>query len=128
MRIKGADEPVCARRLVAIGTPDGLVGRAEATLVGRRREMATLDAVVDRAIGGRGGVVGVVGSPGIGKSRVAREVAALADGHGLDVFRPSASRPVGVLFKRELIGARGLRSSAIGQMGGADVANPATST
>jgi class 3 adenylate cyclase len=86
VHIKGADAPVRARRLLAISPPGGLVGRAEVTLVGRRWEMAALDAVVDRAIGGRGGVVTVVGPPGIGKSRVAREVSALADGHGLDVF------------------------------------------
>ena len=48
VRIKGADEPVRARRLVAIGPRDGLVGRAEASLVGRRWEMAALDAIVDR--------------------------------------------------------------------------------
>ena len=86
VRIKGADEPVRARRLVAIGPRDGLVGRAEASLVGRRWEMAALDAMVDRAIGGRGGVVNVVGPPGIGKSRVAREAAALAAGRGVEVF------------------------------------------
>ena len=73
VRIKGADEPVRARRLVAISAAaTALVGRAEASLVGRRWEMAALDAMVDRAIGGRGGVVNVVGPPGIGKSRVAR--------------------------------------------------------
>ena len=44
VRIKGADEPVSARRLVAIGPRQGLVGRAEASLVGRRREMTALDA------------------------------------------------------------------------------------
>ena len=65
---------------------DGLVGRAEASLVGRRWEMAALDAMVDRAIGGRGGVVNVVGPPGIGKSRMAREAAALAAGRGVEVF------------------------------------------
>jgi hypothetical protein len=48
--------------------------------------MAALDAIVDRAIGGRGGVVNVMGSPGIGKSRAAREVAALAAGRGVKVF------------------------------------------
>ena len=85
VRIKGADEPVRARRLVAIGPRDGLVGRAEASLVGRRWEMAALDAMVDRAIGGRGGVVNVVGPPGIGKCRVAREAAALAAGRGVEV-------------------------------------------
>jgi class 3 adenylate cyclase len=86
VRIKGADEPVCARRLVAIGPRDGLVGRVEASLVGRRWEMAALDAMVDRMIGGRGGVVTVVGPPGIGKSRTAREAAALAAGRGVEVF------------------------------------------
>ena len=86
VRIKGADEPVRARRLLAIGPRDGLVGRAEAGLVGRRWEMAALDAMVDRAIGGRGGVVNVVGPPGIGKSRTARETAALAAGRGVEVF------------------------------------------
>ena len=69
VRLKGADKPVCARRLVAVGSRDGLVRRAEASLVGRRWEMAALDAIVDRAVGGRGGVVNVVGPPGIGKSR-----------------------------------------------------------
>ena len=62
-----------------------LAGRAEARLVGRGWEMAALEAMVDRAIGGRGGVVNVVGPPGIGKCRVARETAALAAGRGIEV-------------------------------------------
>ena len=86
VRIKGADEPVPVRRLVGIGPRDGPVGRSEARLVGRGWEMAALDAMVDRAIGGSGGVVTVVGPPGIGKSRTAREAAALADGRGVEVF------------------------------------------
>jgi class 3 adenylate cyclase len=86
VRIKGADDPVRARRLLGIGPRDGLVGRAEASLVGRRPEMAALDAMVDEAIGGHGGVVNVVGPPGIGKSRVAREAAALAASRGVEVF------------------------------------------
>ncbi len=86
VRIKGADEPVRARQLVGIGPPDGRVGRAEASLVGRRWEMAAFDAMVDRTISGHGGVMTVVGPPGIGKSRAAREVAALANGRGAEVF------------------------------------------
>src|SRR6201995_1252937 len=86
VRIKGADEPVRARRLVGIGPRNGLVGRAEASLVGRRWEMAAIDAMVDRAIGGRGGVVNVMGPPGIGKSRAAREAATLANERGVAVF------------------------------------------
>ena len=92
VHIKGADDPVRARRLVAIGPRDGLFGRADASLVGRRQEMAALDAMADQALGGRGGVVNVVGSPGIGKSRVTREAAAAAAGRGAEVFGPSANR------------------------------------
>ena len=102
--IKGSDTPACARQLVAINPRNGLLGRAEAGLVGRRWEMAALDAIADRAIGGRGGVVNVVGSPGIGKSRVAREAAALAAGRGVEVhwaFCESHARdvPFGVLTR-----------------------------
>ena len=108
VRIKGADEPVRARRLVAIGPRDGLVGRLEATLVGRRQEMAALDAMVDRAIGGGGGVVNVVGAPGIGKSRIAREAAALATGRGVEVlwaFCESHAREVPFHAVRRLLRA-----------------------
>jgi AAA ATPase domain/Adenylate and Guanylate cyclase catalytic domain len=86
VHIKGTDEPVRARRLVAISPRSGPVGRTETSLVGRRWEMAALEAMVDRAIGGHGGVVNVVGAPGIGKSRTAREAAALAAGRGVEVF------------------------------------------
>ena len=48
--------------------------------------MAALAPWWTRTIGGRGAVVNVVGPPGIGKSRVAREAAALAAGRGVEVF------------------------------------------
>jgi class 3 adenylate cyclase len=86
VHIKGADEPVRARQLVAIEPRHGLLGRTESSLVGRHSEMAVVGAMVERTIGGRGGVVGVAGPPGIGKSRVAREAAALAAAHGVEVF------------------------------------------
>jgi len=86
VRIKGSDDPVRARRLVAIGARRALIGRTEASLVGRRWEMAALEALVNRTAGGNGGVVNVVGPPGIGKSRVAREAAALAAARGADVY------------------------------------------
>ncbi len=48
--------------------------------------MAALDAMVEHMVDGRGGVVSVVGPAGIGKSRVAREAAALATARGVEVF------------------------------------------
>jgi class 3 adenylate cyclase len=86
VHIKGADDPVVVRRLLGMGVGHGVVARQESSLVGRRWEMAAVDAILDRTIGGRGGVVNVVGPPGIGKSRVAREAAALAAGRGVEVF------------------------------------------
>jgi hypothetical protein len=41
---------------------------------------------LDRAVDGHGAVVTVVGSPGIGKSRLVREVAAMAAGREVEVF------------------------------------------
>nr|WP_319432994.1 adenylate/guanylate cyclase domain-containing protein [Mycobacterium sp. RTGN5] len=86
VHIKGFEQPVPARRLEGIGPRDSPVGRAEASLVGRRSEVAALDAMVERAIGGHGTVANVVGPPGIGKSRAAREAAACATAHGFAVF------------------------------------------
>jgi hypothetical protein len=55
-------------------------------LIGRQWEMSVVAALLKRAINGHGAVVGVVGSPGIGKSRLVREVLAMADAHDVDVF------------------------------------------
>ena len=70
VRIKGADQTGAHASAGGDRPKRGMVGRAEASLVGRRWEMAALDAIAERTIGGRGGVVNVVGPPGIGKSRV----------------------------------------------------------
>ena len=92
VRIKGAEEPVAARRLLGIGERHRAVGRAESTLVGRRWEMSAVEGLLDRAIDGHGAVVGVVGPPGIGKSRLVREVAAMAVAVMSRCSPPSASR------------------------------------
>jgi AAA ATPase domain/Putative zinc-finger len=55
-------------------------------LVGRRWEMSAVAGLLKRALDGQGAVVGVVGSPGIGKSRLVREVSAMAGAHDVDVF------------------------------------------
>jgi len=85
IQIKGADTPVPARRLLAIGDHEP-TRRSEATLVGRQWEIGTVTAILDEAIGGAGCVVNIVGAPGIGKSRLVRESAAIAAGRGVPVF------------------------------------------
>jgi hypothetical protein len=86
VRIKGAETPVAAHRLMGIGHGHRTVERAESTLVGRRWEMSAVEGLLDRAVDGHGAVVGVVGPPGIGKSRLVREIAAIARRRNVEVF------------------------------------------
>ncbi len=85
VRIKGFDQPVPARRLLSM-RQDRVVRRAESNLVGRRWEIRTAEASLDRAVRGEGNVVGLVGPPGIGKSRLVRELSATAFARGVGVF------------------------------------------
>src|SRR6202011_1237061 len=86
VHIKGADQPVCSRQLLGMSEGHRAGGLAESNLVGRRWELSAVEALLGRAVGGHGTVVGVVGSAGIGKSRLVREVAAIADRCGVEVF------------------------------------------
>jgi class 3 adenylate cyclase len=86
VHIKGSDQRVAGCRLLGVLERDRCVAGAESNLVGRRWEMSAIEGLLDRATDGRGGVVGVVGSPGIGKSRLVREVAGIARRQGVEVF------------------------------------------
>ncbi len=86
VHIKGAAEPVPARRLLGVPERDGLEVGPESKLVGRRWEMAAAQGLLERAVDGHGAVLAVVGQPGIGKSRLARDVSASAAARGVDVF------------------------------------------
>jgi class 3 adenylate cyclase len=86
LQIKGADGPVAAYRLLGMGEGNRAARRAESNLVGRRWEMSAVEALLERAFDGHGSVVTVVGSPGIGKSRLVREVTAMAADRGVEVF------------------------------------------
>ena len=119
VRIKGAEAPVPARRLLGMGDGHRAAGRAESNLVGRRWEMAAVEGLLDRAIDGHGAVVGVVGSPGIGKSRLVREVTAMAAARGVEVFTAfceshASDIPFRVVARllRAATGVRGLDDAA----------------
>ena len=60
--------------------------RPQPDLVGRQWELSAVAGLLEHALDGHGAVAGVVGSPGIGKSRLVREVSAMADAHDVDVF------------------------------------------
>ena len=85
VRIKGADEGVPVCRLLAM-RQDRTVKRAEANLIGRRWEMNAVEVLLDRAIDGHGAVAGIEGPPGVGKSRLVRELSAMAFARGVEVF------------------------------------------
>jgi adenylate cyclase len=86
VHIKGVAAPVTARRLVAVAEQHGELEASDTTLVGRQWETDTIAAILDRAVNGRGCVVGVSGPAGIGKSRLVRETVAKARRLGVDVF------------------------------------------
>jgi adenylate cyclase len=86
VRIKGANDPVAACRLIATTPQHQHSRRNDPTLVGRAWELNTIAAILDEAVDGAGCVISVLGPPGIGKSRIVRESAALASGRGVEVF------------------------------------------
>ena len=86
VHIKGTDELVGAQRLLSVPEGRRAAGRAQSNLVGRRGEMATVVDLFQRFTDGHGAVVTAVGPPGIGKSRLVREVAAMAGRRGVEVF------------------------------------------
>ncbi len=86
VRIKGSTEPVSARRLLSVDTGETPPQRQWTALVGRDREMAALNEALEQAISRQGRVVGIQGPPGIGKSRITREAAAIAEHRGIEVF------------------------------------------
>lgn len=85
VHVKNVSEPVPARRLLGLADHHG-ARPGTAPFVGRRAEIGAAVAGLDTAIGGHGTVVALVGPPGIGKSRITREVAAVAASRGVDVF------------------------------------------
>jgi adenylate cyclase len=115
--IKGASERVPARRLIA--TTSDHRRRSDPRLVGRTWELNTVAGLLGEAIGGAGCVIGVLGPPGIGKSRIVSEAVALASDRGVAVFTTSCeSHTSDIPFHavtgllRAALGVEGLEASA----------------
>jgi ABC-type oligopeptide transport system substrate-binding subunit/class 3 adenylate cyclase len=76
LTLKGKARPVAARRAISdlgVSRSRGLEG-ATSRLVGRDRELATARELVDSVLEGSGGVLYLVGEPGIGKTRLLSEI------------------------------------------------------
>jgi len=76
-QVKGSSRPVPVFELVGLGTARGYIdvarGRGLTRFVGREAELRELGDALARASAGDGQVVGVIGDPGLGKSRLVTE-------------------------------------------------------
>ena len=80
--VKGAEARVPARQLLAVESDRTVLGRNEGLMLGRDAELGWLRKVFDS---NRGCLVGIVGDPGVGKSRLTSEFTAIAAGRDADV-------------------------------------------
>src|SRR5881296_62049 len=93
-RVKGASEPL---RLYELEGPGRLRTRFDVSrtrglsrFVGRGAEMAALEVALERALAGEGQIVGVVGEPGVGKSRLCHEFAERCRARGIPFIEAHA--------------------------------------
>jgi class 3 adenylate cyclase len=89
--LKGVSEPVRVYELAGWRAGhtriDVVQARSTVRFVGRRAELARLHEMLDDALAGHGQVVGVVGEPGIGKTRLCLELARHARARGATLAR-----------------------------------------
>jgi class 3 adenylate cyclase len=90
LAVKGVSEPTRVYELEGMGTLHTPLevsrSRGFSRFVGRLDEMATLEAALVRAIGGNSQVVGIVGEPGVGKSRLCFEFLERCRARDLAIF------------------------------------------
>jgi class 3 adenylate cyclase/tetratricopeptide (TPR) repeat protein len=87
--VKGITAPVRVFELTGLGPLRTRFDRSQARglskFVGRGRELTVLESTFERVCGGRGAVVGVIGEPGAGKSRLCFEFVERARARGVPV-------------------------------------------
>jgi len=90
LSIKGLREPLRVHALEGVGTLrtrlDVSRARGFSRLVGRADEMAALELALKQATDGRGQVVGIVGEPGVGKSRLCFEFTERCRARGVPIY------------------------------------------
>ncbi|MGO9694686.1 MAG: ATP-binding protein, partial [Mycobacterium sp.] len=86
VHIKGVDEGVPARRLLAADLEHRQKARHQSPLVGRESEIGAVAGLLDQADRGEGTIITVTGRPGVGKTRLVRESVATARSRGFEVF------------------------------------------
>lgn len=83
------DIPPCSNQQIA-GSCEQVESRPSRdtghVFVGRQQEMVRLNAALDGVRAGHGRLVVLAGEPGIGKTRIAQELASLAEEQGAQVF------------------------------------------
>jgi adenylate cyclase len=126
--IKGADVPVSARRLLLVESDRTVMGRNEGAMVGRDADLGRLHGIFDT---GRRHLVGVVGAPGLGKSRLigefssraasrgAQVVLARCEAHTTTVAFRALSRLLRAMFSADGVSDADARAHALAQCGGA---------
>ncbi len=98
IEVKGKAEPVRAYRVIGRkampGQLRGIAGLSS-PLVGRGQELAALMQVLEGALAGRGGIIGITGEAGLGKSRLVVEAKEM-------IFARAAGRPLTWVEARSL--------------------------
>ena len=102
MALRGRTEPIEAWRLERELPERPRSHGGEARLVGRARELQSLESALEEARDGRGLMVALVGEPGIGKSRLALEMRQRAEAVGF-VSAWTSSRSYASAFAYHLI-------------------------
>ncbi|OMC33967.1 adenylyl cyclase [Mycobacterium sp. GA-1841] len=97
--VKGFEEPVPARQLYSVETGSAVLGRTSGVLMGRAAELNRLQAAFDSR---SGEFVGVIGEPGLGKSRLVSHFAAAAERQGARVVVARGEAHASVLAFRML--------------------------
>nr|MDP9277442.1 AAA family ATPase [Actinomycetota bacterium] len=92
--VKGASRPIRVFELIGAGSARSRLDlsreRGLTRFVGRDDEMKVLEEGLEQAKEGRGGVIGVVAEPGVGKSRLCHEFAERCRARGIDVYEAQA--------------------------------------